>query len=111
MESQTISLLKDAGESGLLLTELAQRLEQPATDVLKIIEILTRNGHIKKVEEQHDGNTVLRFFWQEADDAEWDTLEGCPCFSCAEIDQCGAGHPTSPWNCNKLNTWIDERIG
>lgn len=110
MESQTISLLKDAGDCGLLLTELAEQLEQPATNVLKIIENLTRNGHVKKVEEQHDGNTVLRIIWQQAVDSEWDTLQGCPCFSCGDIDQCGAGQPTSPWNCEKLNTWINERI-
>lgn len=106
MESDALSLLKEAGKTGLLLTELAKQLEKSTTAILKVVEPLANNGRIKKVEEQHDGNSVLRFIWQDDDKAEWDTLQGCPCFSCPEIDQCGAGQPTSPCFCKKLDTWL-----
>ena len=38
MESRTITLLKEAGKRGLLLTELAQQLERPAKEILKVVE-------------------------------------------------------------------------
>lgn len=108
MESQAISLLKEAGEVGLLLSELAKQLEQPASTVLKIIESLARNGQVKQVEEQNNGNIEIRIILQP--ESEWDSMKGCPCFICSDIDQCGAGQPTSPWNCEKLNQWLKIQL-
>ncbi|MFW9985549.1 MAG: hypothetical protein ACFFDJ_03190 [Candidatus Odinarchaeota archaeon] len=108
MESSTIELLRGAGKQGILLAELAQQMDQTEKSILKIIESLSQNGKVKKIEEKHDGKSVIRIIWQE--DSEWDTLQGCPCFICPDIDQCGAGQPTSPWGCDKLNNWIKERL-
>ncbi|MFX1509719.1 MAG: hypothetical protein ACFFBR_05370 [Promethearchaeota archaeon] len=110
MESGTIEVLKDAGKQGILLAELVKKTEQSESKILQIIDSLTENGQVKKVEESHDGKATLRIFWQGEEESEWDTLEGCPCFICPDIDQCGAGQPTSPWVCDKLNNWIKERL-
>lgn len=109
METSTIALLKEAGSRGLLISELAERLERPASDVLSVVESLSANGHVKKVEEKRKGGSVLRIVWHDRDAPKWDTLQGCPCFACIEIDVCGAGQPTSPWSCERLNTWIKDR--
>ncbi len=110
MESGTIELLKDAGKRGILLAELVQKMEQPEPTVLQIIDLLSKNGQVEKIEENHDGQSTFRIIWQGNDEGEWDTLEGCPCFICQNIDQCGAGQPTSPWVCEKLNSWIKARL-
>ena len=110
MESRTITLLKEAGKRGLLLTELAQQLERPAKEILKVVESLTSNGHVEEIEETHNGESVLRLVWQNEKDSEWETLEGCPCFACSSINICGAGQPSSPWFCDKLNNWIKSRL-
>jgi len=110
METNTIALLKEAGRRGLLLCELAEQLERPATDVLKVVESLSANGYVKKVEEKKKkGESVLRIIWNDKDEPKWDTLQGCPCFACTDIDVCGAGQPTSPWSCDRLNMWIKDR--
>ncbi len=110
MESSTIKRLKGAGQQGILLAELAQQLDQPESSLLPIVDSLSKNGQVKKIEEKHDGKSVLRVIWQENSESEWDTLEGCPCFVCSEIDQCGVGQPISPLSCEQLNNWIKERI-
>ncbi len=110
MESKTIALIKEAGKRGLLLSELATQLEQPASKIIQILEALTADGRIEKSEEQHNGKSDLRLFWREEKDSEWDTLQGCPCFSCHEIDTCGASQPISPWTCEKLGTWIITQL-
>lgn len=110
MESHTIELVKGAGKQGILLAELAQQMRETETKVLEVIDSLSKNGQIKKVEEKHDGESVIRVIWQVKDDSEWDTLQGCPCFICPDINQCGAGQPTNPWLCGKLNKWIKERL-
>ena len=110
MESGTIELLKSAGKQGILLAELVNKMEQPEATILQIIDSLTKNGQVKKIEEKHDGKSTFRVIWQGNGESEWDTLEGCPCFICTDIDQCGAGQPTSPWICEKLNKWIKERL-
>lgn len=109
METKTIALLKEAGRRGLLLSELAGRLELSAADVLQVVEPLSASGYVKKVEEKQEGDSVLRIVWHDKDAPKWDTLQGCPCFACTEINVCGAGQPTSPWSCDKLNTWIKDR--
>ncbi|MEM1659349.1 MAG: hypothetical protein QXX87_01310 [Candidatus Jordarchaeales archaeon] len=38
----------------------------------------------------------------------WNTLEGCPCFTCSQISRCGAGQQISPNNCWKLTEYIDR---
>jgi hypothetical protein len=110
MESHAIELVKGAGKQGILLAELAQQMKETETKVLEVIDSLSKNGQIKKVEEKHDGESVIRVIWQVKEDSEWDTLQGCPCFICPDINQCGAGQPTTPWLCGKLNTWIKERL-
>ncbi len=110
MESGTIEVLKDAGKQGILLAELVKKINQPESVILQIIDSLSKNGQVKKVEENHDGKSMFRIIWQGIDKSEWDTLEGCPCFVCPDIDQCGAGQPTSPWICEKLNSWIKDRL-
>ncbi len=108
MESRAIALLKEAGRTGLLLSELVQELEQSASDVRNMVESLKRQGHVKEVEDQHNGALVTRLVWQE--NPEWNTLKGCPCFTCKEIEQCGEGQPITSWYCVKLNTWLAERL-
>lgn len=110
MESGTIELLKEAGKKGILLADLVNKMGETESTLLTIIDALSKNGQVKKVEEKHDGKSTFRLIWQDDDEAEWDTLEGCPCFICPDIDQCGAGQPTSPWLCGKLNSWIKERL-
>ena len=109
MESQAIALIKEAGKRGLLLPELVERLNRPKEDVERVVETLKADGHIEEVEERHDGKPVLRLIWRESH-IGWDTLRGCPCFSCPEIDRCGAGQPVSPWTCKKLDEWITSRL-
>jgi len=109
METATITLLKEAGKRGLLLSELAEQLDRPVTDVLKVVDSLSANGYVKKVEEKQKGDSILRIIWHDKDEPKWDTLQGCPCFACPDIDVCGAGQPTSPWSCEKLDTWIKGR--
>lgn len=110
MESSAIALLKGAGKQGILLAELAQQMSQTETKLLEVIDSLSENGHVIIINETHNGKSMIRVVWQNQDDGVWDTLEGCPCFVCRDIDQCGASQPISPWSCEKLNTWIKERL-
>ncbi|MFW9830457.1 MAG: hypothetical protein ACFFD8_01575 [Candidatus Thorarchaeota archaeon] len=109
MESNTVALIKEAGQQGILLAELAQQIGKVETSLLKVIDSLTAEGHVKKIEEQQDGKPVIRVVWLDHDEGEWDTLQGCPCFICQDIEQCGTGQPISPLNCDKLNCWIKNR--
>ena len=108
MESFAKELLKEAGKQGILLAELVQQMDKDEAAVLQIVDNLSQKGQLAKIEESRDGNTTVRLVWQEEDDSGWNTLQGCPCFVCSEIDQCGAGQPITPWICNKLNRWIQE---
>jgi hypothetical protein len=108
MESSAKELIRGAGKQGILLAELAQQIGEDEAVVLKLINSLSENGNLRKIEESHDGAKTIRVIWQEEEDSEWDTLQGCPCFICSDINQCGAGQPTNPWMCKKLDNWIQK---
>jgi hypothetical protein len=108
MESSAKELVRGAGKQGILLAELARQINADETAVLEVIDSLSKNGQLTKIEESHDGTKVIRIVWHEEEDSKWDTLQGCPCFICPDIDQCGAGQPINPWMCKKLDSWIQK---
>lgn len=109
MESSAKELVRGAGKQGILLADLAQQIGEDETVVLKLVNSLSENGQLTKIEESHDGAKVIRVVWNDIEEeSEWDTLQGCPCFVCPDINQCGAGQPTNPWVCKKLDSWIQK---
>jgi len=108
MESSAKELVKGAGKQGILLADLARQIGEDETVVLQLIDSLSKTYQISKIEESHDGAKVIRVVWHDKGDSEWHTLQGCPCFVCSDINQCGAGQPTNPWMCKKLDSWIQK---
>ncbi|MFW9792660.1 MAG: hypothetical protein ACFFEE_00020 [Candidatus Thorarchaeota archaeon] len=110
---QILSALRDAGENGLLIGELADRLGIDNETITPMIETLMSEGLIMQKQELQEERYTIRT--PVADDAEPTSLSdmnGCPCFHCLKISRCGIRQPDSPVTCSEMEEWMgtDLRI-
>ena len=109
---QILSALLDAGENGLLIGELADRLGIDSQKITKTITTLMSEGRIMQKQELEKERYMIKT--PVVDDAEPSALSdmnGCPCFHCLKIGRCGIRQPESPVTCKELEEWLDADLG
>ena len=104
---QILKALSDAGEKGLLIEELADRLGIDNATVTTMIETLMSEGLIMQKQELKEERYTMKI--PIADDAEpagLSDMDGCPCFHCLKISRCGVRQPDSPVTCREMEEWM-----
>ncbi|MBY8998105.1 MAG: hypothetical protein KGD60_10255 [Candidatus Thorarchaeota archaeon] len=108
---QILTALRDAGEKGLLIGELADRLGIDSQKITKTIITLMAEGRIMQKQELEKERFMIKT--PVVDDAESSVLtdmNGCPCFHCLKIGKCGIRQPDSPVTCRELEEWLGPDI-
>jgi predicted transcriptional regulator len=109
---QILNALRDAGENGLLIGELADRLGIDSQKITKTITTLMSEGRIMQKQELEKERYIIKT--PVVDDAEPSALSdmnGCPCFHCLKIGRCGIRQPESPVTCKELEEWLGADLG
>lgn len=107
-----LNALRDAGENGLLIGELADRLGIDSQKITKTITTLMSEGRIMQKQELEKERYMIKT--PVADDVEPSALSdmnGCPCFHCLKIGRCGIRQPESPVTCRELEEWLGADVG
>ncbi|MHA2423746.1 MAG: hypothetical protein ACXAEF_03105 [Candidatus Thorarchaeota archaeon] len=99
-----VSEISSAGQKGLLIDEIASKLDIDTKKIAKAIKQLLKEKRIK----MEDARYLLQ---QDSvgDEAEAGTvgdLNGCPCFHCLRISKCGVRQPDSPVKCRDIENWM-----
>ncbi len=108
---QILNALRNAGENGLLIGELADRLGIDNETITTTIETLMSEGLVMQKQELKEERYTIRS--PVADDAEPSSLsdmDGCPCFHCLKIGRCGVRQPDSPVTYRELEEWMGADI-
>jgi hypothetical protein len=109
---QILNALRNAGENGLLIGELVDRLGIDSQKITKTIATLMSEGRIMQKQELEEERYMIRN--PVVDDAEPGNLSdmnGCPCFHCLKIGRCGIRQPDSPVTCRELEEWLGADTG
>ena len=109
---QILKALRDAGENGLLIGELVDRLGIDSQEITKTINTLMSEGLIMQKQELEEERYMIKT--PVTDDAEPGVLSdmnGCPCFHCLRIGRCGIRQPDSPVTCSELEEWMGAGLG
>jgi hypothetical protein len=104
---QILNALRDAGENGLRIGELADRLGIANETITTMIETLMSEERVMQKQETKEERYTIKA--PVADDAEPTSLsdmDGCPCFHCLKIGRCGVRQPDSPVTCNEIEEWL-----
>lgn len=110
MERKAYQIILEAGERGLLQSDLWRKLGVNSREGSRIAMKLEKRGVVRRMKELYKGRWTYRLFANAKEDIEvkWNTLGGCPCFTCTQISRCGAGQPISPNHCWKLTEYINQ---
>lgn len=103
-----LNALRAAGESGLLIGELAVSLGINQKKLTKSIKQLVSKGLIKmqKLEQKEERYVLKADSIDEADHGGLSDMDGCPCFHCLKISRCGVRQPDSPVSCREMEEWM-----
>jgi hypothetical protein len=107
-----LNALRDAGENGLLIGELADRLGIDNKTITTMIETLMSEGLVMQKQELKEERYTIKT--PVADDAEsmvLSDMDGCPCFHCLKISRCGVRQPDSPVTCREVEEWMESDLG
>ena len=104
VSERIVRALSSAGRKGLLIDEIASKLDIDTKAIASAIKKLLKEKRIK----MEDARYLLQ---QDAvgDEAETGTLSdlnACPCYHCLRISKCGVRQPDSPLKCREMEKWM-----
>ncbi|MBA7649056.1 hypothetical protein ES703_56849 [subsurface metagenome] len=105
-EKRAFQLILEAGEEGILQSEIWKRLGTDSRTGSRIAIKFERDGRIKRQRELHGGRWTYRLF-SLMKPITVDSIIDCPCMVCNDINRCTPGGRVSPLFCKKFTYWID----
>jgi hypothetical protein len=108
-EKKALKLIIDSGNEGLYQTDLWKKLEISGREASRIAIKFEENGTIHRERALNEGRWTFKLFSINKP-VTLNSVQGCPCLVCADVDKCFRGGTMDPNVCLKLTAWIDPRI-
>jgi len=109
-QKRAFQLILEAGEEGILQSEMWKRLESNSQMGSRIAYKLERGGRIRRQRELHEGRWTYRLISLRKP-VTVDSIIDCPCMACNDIERCTPGLLFSPLHCTRLTNWIHLNTG
>ena len=109
LEHKALKLIYDAGESGLLQSELWKNLGVSSREGSRMAKKFEEKDRILREKILHGGRWTYMLYSKKVL-VTLNSVEGCPCLVCSEVDKCFRGGTVDPNTCLRLTAWIDPRI-
>ncbi|MHA1906053.1 MAG: hypothetical protein ACW98Y_02065 [Candidatus Thorarchaeota archaeon] len=105
VSERIVSAISSSGREGLLIDEIASKLDIDTNTIVDAIKRLLKEKRIK----MEDARYLLQkdAMGDEAKQGTVGDLDGCPCFHCGRISRCGIRQPDSPASCKEMMQWMD----
>lgn len=107
---QVLSALRAAGEVGLLINEIVDRLGANSKEVSQAIATLASEGRIVQKTEEDERYMVRTPLDEESESGRLSDMDGCPCYHCLRIGRCGIRQPDSPVTCKEFEDWMNSAV-
>ncbi len=108
-EQRALRLIYDAGDEGLLQSELWKLLEVSSREGSRLAKKFEEKGRIVREKVLNDGRWTYKLV-SKNEPVTLDSVRGCPCLICSEVEKCFRGGTQDPVCCQLLTAWIDPRI-
>ena len=109
VEKKALQLIIKAGEEGLFQTELWKLLDVSSREASRIAKKFEEKGIVFREKVLNNGRWTFKIYSNKVF-GTIDSIEGCPCLICPDIDRCHSGATTDPRTCLDLTAWVDPRI-
>ena len=108
-EQKALKLIFDTGEEGLLQSELWKLLDVSSREGSRIAKKFEEKGRVYRERILNNGRWTYKIFSKKKL-VTLDSIAGCPCLVCPDVEKCFRGGTIDPATCLKLTAWLDPRI-
>ena len=108
-EQRALKLIFKAGNEGLLQSELWKLLDISNREASRIAIKFEEKGKVCRDKVLNNGRWTYKIFSIE-EYVTIDSIEGCPCLVCTEMEKCYTGGTIDPRTCLEMTAWVDPRI-
>ena len=109
LEHRALQLIFSA-EEGILQSEMWKKLGVSSREGSRLALKFEEKGVIERRKVLHNGRWTYRLHSMRQP-VTIDSVKGCPCLTCREIEKCALGGLSSPINCDLLTEWIETNAG
>ncbi len=106
LERKALKLVVDAGEEGILQSDLWKSLDVTSREGSRISLKFAEKEVIERRKVLHNGRWTYKLF-NLTKYVSLESIKDSPCIVCDEIDKCFVGGQVSPIVCPKLTAWVD----
>lgn len=105
LEQKAMQIIINAGNKGLLQSELWRKLGASSREGSRICLKLENKGLIRREKELYEGRWTYRLFPKRLP-SSLNSILDCPCMMCPESQRCSPAGSITPQNCEKLTEWL-----
>jgi len=109
LEQKALKLVFDAGDKGILQSELWKKLGVSSREGSRMAKKFEEKDKVIREKVLNDGRWTYKLY-SKKELVTLDSVKGCPCLICDEVDKCFRGGTRDPVYCMALTAWIDPRI-
>lgn len=109
LEQKALKLVYDAGGKGILQSELWKELGVSSREGSRMAKKFEEKGKVIRSKVLNGGRWTYKLF-SKKEPVTLDSVKGCPCLICDEVDKCFRGGTRDPVYCMALTAWVDPRV-
>lgn len=109
LEQKALKLVYDAGDKGILQSELWKELGVSSREGSRMAKKFEERDKVVREKVLNEGRWTYKLF-SKKEPVTLDSVKGCPCLICDEVDKCFRGGTRDPVYCMALTAWVDPRI-
>jgi hypothetical protein len=109
LEQKAQKILFETGEEGIMQSDLWKELGVSSREGSRLALRFEEKGLIERRKILHGGRWSYKLF-SKKEYVNMDSISGCPCMVCNEIDKCYEGGNKDPVNCSNLTLWLTPKI-
>ncbi|MFQ6053835.1 MAG: transcriptional regulator [Candidatus Bathyarchaeia archaeon] len=110
LEHRALQLIYEADEEGILQSEMWKRLGVSSREGSRLALKFEEKGIIERRKVLYNGRWTYRLH-SKRQPVTIDSIKGCPCLRCDDVDKCFEGGTRSPIDCPELTEWIEMSAG
>ena len=109
LEQKALKLVFDAGDKGILQSEIWKKLGVSSREGSRMAKKFEEKDKVIREKVLNDGRWTYKLY-SKKELVTLDSVKGCPCLICDEVDKCFRGGTRDPVYCMALTAWVDPRI-
>jgi hypothetical protein len=108
LEQRALKILFEAGDEGIMQSELWKELGVSSREGSRLALRFEEKGSVERRKILHEGRWSFKLF-SKREFVTMNSIEGCPCMICVDIDKCFESGVRDPVSCQDLTTWLTPR--